>query len=189
MLLDAAARKHGMQMACTVAWHCTAGRVASGCGLAAVVKAKSMCCTASWDTLRAAFGTQVASAHLLQSCVRDVQLQTSGRPRCPGAAPAHITQLGAWQPGQRYSRTFASPPHILRRNKRCVVSAEPKRNGTKLSTAAWRGRCALSARLGKWVPLVRATMACTTLYVCLQRLSTVLTRVLASHRRACLEML
>ena len=179
-----------IRIACTAAWQSTTVRSSSGCGLASC-KGSGYKYVLNGSLGRfAAFGVQAANAHLLQSCVRDVKLQTSGCPRRPGAASAHITQLKAWHPGQRYSRTFASPPHALRSNKRCMADAEHERNGTKLGNSSLAWPLALSARLGKSLLPVRATVAaCSTLYVCLQRLSTELTRMLASHRRACLAML
>ena len=129
-----------IRIACTAAWQSTTVRSLSGCGLASCKGSGYKYVLHSSLGRFAAFGVQAFNAHLLQSCVRDVELQTSGRPRRPGAASAHITQLKAWHPGQRYARTFANPPHALRSNMRCTADAEHERNGTKLGTAAWRGR-------------------------------------------------
>jgi hypothetical protein len=177
MLLKAAARERGIQMACTVAWQSTAGSAASDCCLAAVAKAINMCCTASWDALR-----PLACKWPPHTCCRAVsETSSSRRVGARDVRALRLLILPSSEPGDQVSNIqeplqagHASCAETSDAWQALNPNAMAERLAQQLGAAA-----GASARLGKWVPPVRATIACTTLHVCLQRLSTMVTRMLA----------
>lgn len=175
-------------MACTVAWHCTAGRAASGCGLAAAAKAINMGCTASSDALQ-----PLARKWPAHTCCRAVsETSSSRRVGAREVRALRLLILPSSEPGNQVSSTQGP---LQARHTPCAGTSAAwqalSTNATEQSLAQQLGVAAgafcTTRKMGCFLSELQSPAQRSN--VCLQRVSTVLTRVLASHRRACLAML